>query len=83
MRQTQFLTDRPHIRHLNRMNARDLARAMEQFTQMSDDQKAAMGKAGRKFVEQRYDDRLVIQGYLEVLRKLGVTPQHSQNARRD
>ena len=62
-------------------DSRDLARAMEQFTQMSDQQKTAMGEAGRKFVEQRYDDRLVIQEYLAVLRKLGVTPQPSQNAR--
>ncbi|MES2785417.1 MAG: glycosyltransferase family 4 protein [Pseudomonadota bacterium] len=48
-------------------DAMDLARAMNDFIALSDEQRAAMGRAGRAFVEENFDEQLVIDRYQQLV----------------
>jgi glycosyltransferase involved in cell wall biosynthesis len=45
----------------------DLARAMRQLMQISPEQRQAMGQASRRLAEEVFDEKLVVQKYLEAL----------------
>ena len=47
-----------------------LAQAMEAVGQMDDRKRVAMGMAGREMVERSFDERLVIEAYLQAIRQL-------------
>ena len=51
-----------------------LAQAMDQLISFDADQLAAMGAASRELAEQRFDEQLVINEYLAVLREIGLRP---------
>ncbi|TQP65954.1 glycosyltransferase family 4 protein [Vibrio cholerae] len=53
-------------------NAKALAQRCEQFLTLSDSEKQAMGKAGRSFMEAKFDEKLVIKQYFETLKKYKV-----------
>ncbi len=53
-------------------NAQSLAQRCEQFLTLSDSEKQAMGKAGRSFMEAKFDEKLVIKQYFETLKKYEV-----------
>ncbi len=46
-------------------NAEDLAAQVEKFILLSDEEKAAMGRAGREKVEREFDREIVVKAYLE------------------
>jgi glycosyltransferase involved in cell wall biosynthesis len=48
-------------------DAASLANAMERLTHLSDEGRATMGRASRAFVEAHFDERRVIEAYLEAL----------------
>ena len=48
----------------------DLARAMRQMLDMTPEALAEMGLAGRRYMEERFDERFVIDRYLDALRRL-------------
>lgn len=48
----------------------DLIRVIEKFIMLPDDEKMAMGKAGRRKVEQQFDRRIVVEKYLEAVNRL-------------
>ena len=48
----------------------DLARVMRQMLDMSPEALAEMGLAGRRYMEERFDERIVIESYLDALRRL-------------
>ena len=52
-------------------DAHDLAAQMEQIISMSPQERAEMGAAGRTKMEREYDERIVIERYLDVIRKIG------------
>lgn len=49
-----------------------LERTIEKFIQLSYKEKAAMGMAGRKKVEQEFNRDTVVENYLYEIRKLSV-----------
>ncbi|MDO9091982.1 MAG: glycosyltransferase family 4 protein [Rubrivivax sp.] len=49
------------------MDAQDLAQRLLDFAALSPEQRAAMGRAGRAKMEREFDERIVIQRYLEAL----------------
>lgn len=51
-------------------DAQDLARQMEVILQMPGEQLESMGKASRRWVEERFDERLVIDAYLHAINAL-------------
>lgn len=51
-------------------SASDLADKLTRFTTLSPDGKAAMGQAGRRKMEQEFDERIVIRRYIEVIKEL-------------
>lgn len=51
-------------------DAQDLANQMQAILQMSVEQLAQMGQASRHYVEDRFDEQLVIDSYLKVLDEL-------------
>ncbi len=53
-------------------NAKALAQRCEQFLTLSDSEKQAMGKAGRSFMEAKFDEKLVIKQYFLTLKKYEV-----------
>lgn len=53
-------------------DAADLAQKLQRIIEAGPDARAAMGARGRKMVEQRYDERIVIERYLDAMRRLGV-----------
>jgi len=53
-------------------DAQALAEAMARFAALTPEARAAMGRASRELVETRFDERIVIQAYLDVLG--GVVP---------
>ncbi len=73
-------TDRPGCREVvengingflvKEKNSRDLIEKVEQFLSLSWKRKEEMGLAGRKKVEKEFDRNIVIEKYLEVIRKL-------------
>ncbi len=48
-------------------DADDLARAMFRIIEMTDAERRAMGEAGRRMIEARYDEAIVIRAYLDEL----------------
>ena len=48
-------------------DAEALAKAMSDYLSLTDDEKAAMGRAGRELAEKRYDINLVINEYARIL----------------
>lgn len=55
-------------------DAESLASAMRRFLALPHDQRASMGRAGRKLMEERFDEALVIRAYREAIAK--VTAAH-------
>ncbi|HDZ9623412.1 TPA: glycosyltransferase family 4 protein [Vibrio cholerae] len=53
-------------------NAKSLAQRCEQFLTLSDSEKQAMGKAGRSFMEAKFDEKWVIKQYFSTLKKYEV-----------
>ncbi|GIB32682.1 glycosyltransferase family 4 protein [Vibrio cholerae] len=53
-------------------NAKALAQRCEQFLTLSDLEKQAMGKAGRSFMEAKFDEKWVIKQYFATLKKYEV-----------
>jgi len=51
-------------------NAEDLAEKMEMMLKLSEDERKAMGEAGRVKMINEFDERIVIGKYLEVLKEL-------------
>lgn len=51
-------------------NSDDLIAKVEQFMQLSDDERCRMGLLGRAKVEKQFDRRIVIESYLNELRKV-------------
>jgi len=51
-------------------DAASLAEAMERLLVMAPDERARMGAAGRKRVEEEFDEQLVVKAALEVLEEL-------------
>ncbi len=49
-------------------NAQDLANKMEKMLKLTDEQRKAMGKEGRKKVKKEFDERIVIDKYLESIK---------------
>lgn len=52
-------------------SSHDLAEAMSQFIQQSDEEWHAMAQASRALVEARYDEKLVIDAYMQALQRVG------------
>nr|BCN22303.1 putative glycosyltransferase [Vibrio mimicus] len=50
-------------------NAKSLAQHCEQFLTLSDSEKQTMGKAGRSFMEAKFDEKWVIKQYFATLKK--------------
>lgn len=50
-------------------DAVDLAEKMQRIVEMTSSERELMGKAGRKKVEQEFDEKIVIELYLEVVEK--------------
>ena len=48
-------------------DAEALAKAMKDYLQLTDEAKAAMGRAGRELAEKKYDIKLVIKEYAKIL----------------
>ncbi|EKF9437582.1 glycosyltransferase family 4 protein [Vibrio cholerae] len=53
-------------------NAKALVQRCEQFLTLSDSEKQAMGKAGRSFMEAKFDEKWVIKQYFATLKKYEV-----------
>lgn len=53
-------------------DAGDLAQKMERMIALSHDERTAMGRRGREKVEREFDERLVIEAYLRVVREICV-----------
>ncbi|MEJ2769674.1 glycosyltransferase family 4 protein [Mycetohabitans sp. B46] len=53
-------------------DAADLARKLQHIIEMGPEARATMGARGRRMVEQRYDERIVIERYLEAMRRIGL-----------
>ncbi len=51
-------------------DAEDLAAKMHRMIALSDDERAAMGRAGRKKMEAQFDEKIVIAKYLQVVAEL-------------
>lgn len=63
-------------------NEGDLVRAIENFLQLTNQEREQMGKASRRFVEENYSETIVIDAYYAVLSKaqLGLSSQNPKNA---
>lgn len=61
-------------------DAEDLAAKMTQIVEMSDEARAAMGQAGRRKVEEEFDENIVIQRYLQTLDMVSVPGSLRPNA---
>jgi len=48
-------------------NAEDLADKMEKMLKLTNEQRNAMGKAGRRKVMKEFDERIVICKYIDVI----------------
>jgi glycosyltransferase involved in cell wall biosynthesis len=51
-------------------DAEDLAAKMHHMIALSGDERAAMGRAGRKKMEAQFDEKIVIARYLQVVAEL-------------
>jgi glycosyltransferase involved in cell wall biosynthesis len=52
-------------------DAQDFANKMEKMTMLSDDELMVMGEKSRKKAEQEFDEKLVVQKYMETIRHFG------------
>lgn len=59
-------------------NALSLAQRCEQFLTLSDSEKQAMGKAGRAFMEDKFDEKWVIKQYFATLKRYDVLPDNNE-----
>ena len=57
-----------------------LAEALHQFLLMPPDARAAMGAAGRRKMAREFDEKFVIDAYLQELLALGITPGSNTSA---
>jgi galacturonosyltransferase len=57
---------------VKQQDTEDLIRVMERFILMPDDEKKAMGLAGRRKVEQQFNREIVVEKYLEAINSLFV-----------
>lgn len=55
---------------VKQQDTEDLIRVMERFILMPDDEKKAMGLAGRRKVEQQFNRKIVVEKYLEAINSL-------------
>lgn len=55
---------------VKQQDTEDLIRVMERFILMPDDEKKAMGLAGRRKVEQQFNREIVVEKYLEAINSL-------------
>ena len=55
---------------VKQQDTEDLIRVMERFILLPDDEKKAMGLAGRRKVEQQFDRKIVVENYLEAINSL-------------
>lgn len=61
------------VRYLFRpQDSEDLARAFKRFLALSPGDRRGMGQAGRKFMEDRFDEQLVIDAYKRLLQAEGM-----------
>jgi glycosyltransferase involved in cell wall biosynthesis len=51
-------------------SAASLASAMQAFVCLTDEQRSAMGRAGRALVEERFEERHVVARYMETLKEI-------------
>lgn len=51
-------------------NVDDLVRAIKEFLGLTNEQRAQMGLAGRKKMENEFDRQIIVQKYIEILEKL-------------
>lgn len=51
-------------------NTRQLIKAIVRFIKLSQEQKTAMGMAGRKLVEEKFDRQIVVEAYMNEIRKI-------------
>ena len=51
-------------------NTEDLAKAMENFINLSKEERIKMGKAGRKKVLEEFDEKIVIQKYMDLIENI-------------
>lgn len=54
-------------------DADSLANALRRFASLTTEQRAAMGQAGRKLVEESFDERIVIEAYRQAIRDIAGT----------
>lgn len=59
-------------------NTLSLAQRCEQFLTLSDSEKQAMGKAGRAFMEDKFDEKWVIKQYFATLKRYDVLPDNNE-----
>ncbi|MDQ2164185.1 MULTISPECIES: glycosyltransferase family 4 protein [Vibrio] len=59
-------------------NTLSLAQRCEQFLTLSDSEKQAMGKAGRAFMEDKFDEKWVIKQYFTTLKRYDVLPANNE-----
>ncbi|MCR4704564.1 MAG: glycosyltransferase family 1 protein, partial [Lachnospiraceae bacterium] len=48
----------------------DLIQKVEKFLQMSYDERKAMGKRARTYMEEHYDRQIVVERYLQAIREI-------------
>lgn len=63
-------------------SAASLAAAMTRMLELSSDERAGMGRAGRAMVEARFDERLVHQAYLDVIARIEASGAVKQQKRK-
>jgi glycosyltransferase involved in cell wall biosynthesis len=51
-------------------NSQDLADKMEMMLNLSDDERKVMGKAGREKIVKEFDEKIVINKYLESIKEI-------------
>ncbi|PRQ62660.1 glycosyltransferase family 4 protein [Vibrio sp. V01_P9A10T6] len=59
-------------------NALSLAQRCELFLTLSDSEKQVMGKAGRAFMEDKFDEKWVIKQYFTTLKRYDVLPANNE-----
>lgn len=59
-------------------NALSLAQRCELFLTLSDSEKQVMGKAGRTFMEDKFDEKWVIKQYFATLKRYDVLPANNE-----
>lgn len=57
---------------VNQKDSADLAKKLEKFILLSYEEKKAMGLAGRKKIEQQFDRQIVVEKYIEEMKRAGL-----------